>query len=317
MTLRDLQYALALEEHGHFSRAAEACDVSQPTLSGQIHKLEDELGVQLFERAGRRVRVTAAGAAVLAHARQAVGAVDDLVRTAEAGRDPMRGALRLGIITTLAPYLLPSLLPAAQRRFPDMPLAISEEQTVRLIARIHAGELDAAILATDHPAEDLATIELFDEPLWLALPANHALARHAYIDAEQIDPAELLLLTDGHCLRDQALDLCSRSQDSRRGKSDLRATSLETLRNLVEAGYGVTVLPELALGNASSANGRVVTRPFRDTAVHRRIRLVYRPHSPRRTALNALAAVLCAALPEISTVTNENGASRIGRVGSS
>jgi LysR family hydrogen peroxide-inducible transcriptional activator len=297
VNLRDLQYALALEKHGHFSRAAEACDVSQPTLSGQIRKLEDELGVQLFERAGRRVRATAAGAAVLAHARQAVGAVDDLVRTAEAGRDPMRGTLRLGIITTLAPYLLPSLLPASQRRFPEMPLAISEEQTVRLIARVHAGELDAAILATDHPAEDLATIELFDEPLWLALPVNHPLARHDRIDPEQIDPAELLLLTDGHCLRDQALDLCSRSQDSRRGKSDLRATSLETLRNLVEAGYGVTVLPEMALGNARAANSGLVVRPFRDAAVHRRIRFMYRPHSPRRTALSALAEVLRAALP--------------------
>jgi LysR family hydrogen peroxide-inducible transcriptional activator len=296
VNLRDLQYALALAEHGHFSRAAEACDVSQPTLSGQIHKLEDELGVQLFERAGRRIRATAAGAAVLAHARQAIGAVDDLVRTAEAGRDPMRGPLRLGIITTLAPYLLPSLLPAAQRGLPGMPLSISEEQTERLLARVHAGELDAAILATDHPDEGLATIELFDEPLWLAVPANHALARHERIDPADIDPAELLLLTDGHCLRDQALEFCSRSHDSRRGKSDLRATSLETLRNLVEAGYGVTVIPELALGESRGA--RVATRPFRDTGACRHIRLVYRPHSPRRTALTALAEVLCAALPE-------------------
>jgi LysR family hydrogen peroxide-inducible transcriptional activator len=298
LNLRDLQYALALEEHGHFSRAAEACDVSQPTLSGQIRKLEDELGVQLFERAERRIRVTAAGAAVLAHARQAVGAVDELVRTAEAGRDPMRGTLRLGIITTLAPYLLPTLLPAAQRHLSAMPLAISEEQTERLLARVHAGELDAAILATEHPDEGLATNELFDEPLWLALPADHALAAQERIDPAQIDPAELLLLTDGHCLRDQTLDLCSRSIDSRRGKSDLRATSLETLRNLVEAGYGVTVLPELALGTARAMGARIVVRPFRDTGVCRRIRLVYRPHSPRRAALSALAGVLCAAIPE-------------------
>ena len=297
MNLRDLEYALAVAAHGNFSRAAEACEVSQPTLSGQIRKLEDELGIPIFERDGRRVRVTAAGAAVLGYAQQAVGAIGDLVRTAEAARDPFLGPLRLGIISTLAPYLLPRLLPAAQREIPAMPLAISEEQTERLVLRIHAGEIDAAILATDHGGENLTSTVLFDEPLWLAMPATHALAAHECVDAAQVDPEELLLLTDGHCLRDQALEFCARALDSRRGKSDLRASSLETLRNLVAAGYGVTVLPELALGGAPRASAATVVRPFRDAGVRRRIRLVYRPHAPRRAALGALAAVVRETLP--------------------
>jgi LysR family hydrogen peroxide-inducible transcriptional activator len=177
-----------------------------------------------------------------------------------------------------------------------MPLSISEEQTDRLIARIQAGELDGAILATGHAADGLAETALFDEPLWVALPAAHPLAAEERIDPAQIDPAELLLLTDGHCLREQALEFCSRALDSRRGQSDLRASSLETLRNLVEAGYGITVLPELALANVRPG-GRLAVRPFRAAGVCRRIRLVYRAHSPRRAALAALARVLREALP--------------------
>jgi LysR family hydrogen peroxide-inducible transcriptional activator len=298
VNLRDLQYVLAVAEHGHFSRAAEACAVSQPTLSGQIRKLEDELGLQLFERDGRRIRTSPAAEAVIACARRAVAAVDDLVRTAEANRDPLRGPLRVGIISTLAPYLLPHLLPAAHARFQAMPLAITEALTERLVAALQAGELDAAILATDHAHDGLTSVALFDEPLWLVVPAAHPLAARRTIDPQAIDPAELLLLTDGHCLRDQALAFCSQALDSRRGKSDVRATSLETLRNLVTAGYGITVLPELALGEAALPGGPLVTRPFAGPGAYRRIRLVSRPAAPRRAALDALLAAVRESLPE-------------------
>ena len=300
MNLRDLQYVLAVAEHGHFSRAAEACAVSQPTLSGQIRKLEDELGLQLFERDGRRVRSSPAAEAVIACARRAVAAADDLVRTAHAGRDPLRGTLRIGIISTLAPYLLPHLLPAAQERFPAMPLAITEGLTERLVAGLHAGDLDAAIVATDHTGDGLASLALFDEPLWVLVSGGHPLAARAAIAPDDIDPAELLLLTDGHCLRDQALTLCTQAFDSRRGKSDVRATSLETLRNLVGAGYGVTVLPELALGNARLPGGPSVARPLHGSGAFRRIRLVSRPAAPRRAALAALQAAIRAALPQLA-----------------
>jgi LysR family hydrogen peroxide-inducible transcriptional activator len=301
VTIRDLQYVLAVAEHGHFSRAAEACGVSQPTLSGQIRKLEDELGLELFERDGRRIRTSPAAEAVIACARRVVAAVDDLVRTAEAGRDPLRGPLRLGIISTLAPYLLPHLLPAAQARFPAMPLTITEALTERLVAALQAGELDAAIVATDHSADGLTTTDVFDEPLWVVVPAAHPLARANAIDAAGLDPAELLLLTDGHCLRDQALAFCSQALDSRRGRSDVRATSLETLRNLVAAGYGVTVLPELALGNAAAGDGPVTARPLRGAGAFRRIRLISRPAAPRRAALEAVLAAIHAALPPAVT----------------
>lgn len=297
MNLRDLQYVLAVAEHGHFSRAAEACGVSQPTLSGQIRKLEDELGLELFERDGRRIRTSPAAEAVIACARRALAAVDDLINTAAAGRDPLHGPLRVGIISTLAPYLLPHLLPAAYARFPAMPLAITEALTDQLVAGLQAGDLDAVIVATSHSGDGLATVEAFDEPLWVVVPAAHPLAERSAIDPADIDPAELLLLTDGHCLRDQALTFCSQAFDSRHGRSDVRATSLETLRNLVAAGYGVTVLPELALGNAAAPGGPIVARPLRGAGAFRRIRLISRPAAPRRAALGEVLAAIGACLP--------------------
>ncbi len=295
MNFRDLRYALAVAEFGHFSRAAEACDISQPTLSGQIRKLEDELGVELFERDGRRIRVTPAGAAILAHARDAVAAADDLVRAAEASRDPLVGALRTGVIPTLAPYLLPVILPAMHREVPTMPLAVAEEPTDRLLRRLDDGELDVALLATAPPGSDLAEIVLFDEPLWVALPAGHAKASLATLAAADLEGERLLLLADGHCLRDQALAICS-GRPAPASASDLRATSLETLLNLVGAGYGVTIVPALAHEAALRAPGRIVTRRFTDPGATRTIRLVYRAHAPRRLAAVRLAAAIRTAM---------------------
>jgi LysR family hydrogen peroxide-inducible transcriptional activator len=296
VNFRDLRYALAVADLGSFSRAAEACDVSQPTLSGQIRKLEDELGVELFERAGRRIRVSPAGAIVLAHARDAVAAADDLVHSAAASHDPLAGALRTGIIPTLAPYLLPAILPAIHHAFPAMPLAVAEEPTDRLLHRLADGELDIAILATPPTSGDLAEVTLFDEPLWVALPAGHRKAGMRTLGARDLDDETLLLLADGHCLRDQALAVCSGRPAAPATASDLRAASLETLLNLVAAGYGITIVPAMARDRFGSTPDRPATRPFTDPGAARTIRLVYRPHAPRRIAALRVAETIRGAM---------------------
>ncbi len=296
VNLRDLEYALAVAEHGHFSRAAEACAVSQPTLSGQLRKLEDELGVEIFERDGRTVRVTRTGREILTYARAAVEAVADIERAALAGRDPLVGTLRLGVIPTLGPYLLPHLLATARERIPKLPLAIVEEPTALLVSAVLGGELDAAIVATTHVAEGLSEIPIFDEPLWLVIPQGHALAKNENVALADIDAKSLLLLTDGHCLREQTLELCSAAQRAATDR-DLRASSLETLLNLVEAGYGMTVVPALARHGPRFANGSLVALPFRPPSPIRRIRLVHRANAPRGSALKLLADEARAAAP--------------------
>ena len=208
MNLRDLQYLVAVADLGHFGRASAACNVSQPTLSGQILKLEDELGVQVFERGGGAVRVTDRGEAIVAHARRATSAASDLMAAARASRDPLDGAIRLGVIATIGPYLTPYLLPAAARDLPKAPLLLVEDLTAHLLPQLAEGKLDAAIIATDPPSERLDAIDLYDEPFWLMVSSSHPLARRKSARIGDIDPKSLLLLADGHCLRDQALDLC-------------------------------------------------------------------------------------------------------------
>jgi LysR family hydrogen peroxide-inducible transcriptional activator len=288
MNLRDLEYALAVAEHGHFSRAAEACAVSQPTLSGQLRKLEDELGVEIFERDGRTVRTTRVGRDILLYARAAMDAVADIERAALAGRDPLAGTLRIGVIPTLGPYLLPHLLVTARERIPKLPLAIVEEPTAMLTRGVLAGELDAAIVATTHAADGLNEIPIFDEPLWLVVRADHAFAQRTSVAIADVDARSLLLLTDGHCLREQTLELCSAAQRAATDR-DLRASSLETLLNLVEAGYGVTVVPALARHGSRFTSGTLVAVPFTPPAPKRRIRLVHRATAPRAAALKLLA----------------------------
>ena len=199
----------APERLGDFSRAAEACDVSQPTLSGQIRKFEDELGVTIFERDGRTLRVTPVGRTILDLARRAVGAVDEIRRAADAGRDPLIGALRVGIIPTLAPYLLPYVLPLARKRSPAMPLTVVEEQTETLTERIAAGEVDVALLATAPAGPAFVDAPIFDEPLLLAMAASHPLCKRTEVDARDLRGENVLVLAGGHCLREQTLALCS------------------------------------------------------------------------------------------------------------
>ena len=242
MNLRDLRYVVSVAELGHFGRAAAACNVSQPTLSGQILKLEEELGVAIFERVGKRVRPTPVGEQIIIHARKAIGAAMDIAATARASRDPLAGVIRLGVIPTIAPYLMPFALPAAAEKMPRAPLTLIEDLTGRLLPALAAGDLDAAIIATAPDNDRLAEIELYEEPFFLVMSRHHALARQPSIEPDRIDRSTLLLLTDGHCLRDQALDLCQQT-GSAEGLANVRASSLETLLQLAAANYGTTLAP--------------------------------------------------------------------------
>jgi LysR family hydrogen peroxide-inducible transcriptional activator len=229
MNLRDLEYVVAVADHEHFGRAAAACHVSQPTISGQILKLEAELGLRLFEREGRGARVSDRAAAVVAQARATLAAAAAVSDAARAARDPFAGPLRLGVIATVAPYLLPIALDGAIDALPLTPLHIVEDLTDRLVAGVHGGALDGAVIATDPDDDKLAEIALYDEPFFLVSAHRPDGRRRASVRVEDIDSATLLLLAEGHCLRDQALALCAGAQKAAL-RAEVRATSLETLR---------------------------------------------------------------------------------------
>lgn len=298
MNLRDLQYLVAVADLGHFGRASAACNVSQPTLSGQILKLEDQLGVQVFERDGRSVRVTDAGKVIVEHARRAVNAAADLVAAARASRDPLDGPIRLGVIATIGPYLTPCLLPAAARDLPRAPIMLVEDLTSRLLPLLADGKLDAAIIATDPPTDRLDAIDLYDEPFLLMLGPAHPLAARKSVRISDIDPKSLLLLADGHCLRDQALELCGHPDLGGGASADMRATSLETLLHMAAAGFGVTLAPRMAVESWRTHSDRLVAIPVSGDDVSRRVRLVFRRDMPRLPAMQALAKTLRAAAPD-------------------
>ncbi|WP_029008191.1 LysR substrate-binding domain-containing protein [Azospirillum halopraeferens] len=285
MNLRDLRYLLAIAEHRHFGKAAEACHVSQPTLSGQVRKLEDWLGVTLFERTNKWVVPTEIGERILDHAARAVAAADALEAEARAARDPLVGALKLGVIPTLGPYLMPLIFRPLRRACPALTIELWEDVTDSLLERLRTRKLDAALIATDAPDGDMAERSLFTEPFLAALPEGHPLSGRDRI-AESDLAADLMVLADGHCLRDQALAACSGAAND---TAALRAASLETLVNMVAAGYGTTLIPGLAAG---AMRGRgVVLRPLAGTA-SRTVRLVSRATFPRSRALDAIAAVI-------------------------
>ncbi|WP_439596606.1 LysR substrate-binding domain-containing protein [Falsiroseomonas sp.] len=285
MNLRDLRYALAVAEHRHFGRAAELCHISQPTLSTQLRKLEEELGVVLFERTNKSVVPTAAGEALLTHARAAVDAADAMLALAHSSRDPLRGRLRLGVIPTLAPYLLPLVFGPLRDALPELVVEPWEDVTAALLERLRSHELDAALLATETEAPDLETQTLFTEPFLAALPPDHPLAGQDRVCEEELAP-DVLVLADGHCLRDQALAACG--QPGLRSNA-LRASSLATLMNMVAAGYGTTLIPGLAAGVARDAG--ITLRPLAH-ATGRQIRLVSRATFPRRAALDAISHLI-------------------------
>ncbi|MGH8427858.1 MAG: LysR substrate-binding domain-containing protein [Gammaproteobacteria bacterium] len=288
MNLRDLCYLVALAEHRHFGRAAEASFVSQPTLSTQIKKLEEELGVVLIERAPRRLLFTEAGKAVLVEAREILARVEQIRAIARSAKDPGTRTVRLGIFPTLGPYLLPHVLPRIGRRFPHLELLLTEEKTEEVLARLRAGRLDAVIVALPMHDEGLHAEFLFEEPFVLALPASHPLASRRRLALEDIADERLLLLEDGHCLRDQALEVCQLA--GARERTGFRASSLETLRHMVAGGVGITLLPTLATKPpVASAPGIRLVR-FRAPSPSRRIAMLWRESSPMGDFLRELAA---------------------------
>jgi LysR family hydrogen peroxide-inducible transcriptional activator len=304
MNLRDLRYLIAVAERCHFGRAAEACAVSQPTLSAQLKKLEASLGVTLIERGGKAVAVTPIGEEILALARQAVEQADAIVELARSRRDPLAGPLRLGIIPTLGPYLLPWIMAPLGERFPELALIVHEDLTDKLIAGLRAHTIDAALLALPIEAGDLGSLALFDEPFWLAHPPGHPFAAAKMIREQDLLDANLLLLAEGHCLRDQALAVCGlaegRPASSRPDAtaSDLRATSLETLRQMVAAGYGCTLLPALAVQSGRHGAAALDTRPLDLPDAKRRIGLLFRKSFPRRQGMARLGEAIVGCLPE-------------------
>jgi LysR family hydrogen peroxide-inducible transcriptional activator len=302
MNLRDLKYLLAVAELKHFGHAAEACFVSQPTLSGQIKKLEEELGVVIFERTKRSVAVTPLGDQLLVYARRALEQVEAMQHLAEAAHDPLAGNLRLGIIPTLGPYLMPLILRPLREQYPKLHLVLREEITEQVLTHIRSHELDAALIATPVEDDDLTEIALFDEPFWLAIPVDHPLYHKDEITAEDLPTDELLLLTDGHCLTDQVRDVCQLQQAPER--EDLRAASLETLVQLVGAGLGCTLVPALSLRSSWVTDTGVVLRKVVMSNASRRIRLVTRKTYPHAQTLDALANLVTATLPNtVSVVT--------------
>jgi LysR family transcriptional regulator, hydrogen peroxide-inducible genes activator len=305
MNLRDLRYVLAVAEHGHFGRAAEACGISQPTLSVQLRKLEASLGVPLFERAGkgapseragRTAMPTAACERLIGHVRAAVAESDAILAVAHTLRDPMAGRFRLGIIPTLAPYLLPLVFAPLRAALPALELEPWEDQTSALLDRLRTHGLDAALLATEVDGPDLVSQPLFAEPFLAALPPDHPLAAHAVV-AEADLAQDILVLADGHCLRDQALAACGESGAL---GGTLRAASLPTLLNMVAAGYGTTLIPGLAAGAAQDAG--IVLRPLAARA-GRTVRIACRASFPRRAAVEAVGAVIATRLSGFTAAT--------------
>ena len=289
MTLQDLRYLLAVADHGHFGRAAVACGVSQPTLSIQVRKLEDMLGVALFERNNRTVTPTAICEQVIAHASAAVAQTDTILAVTRNLRDPLSGRFRLGVIPTLAPYLLPLVFEPLRQALPKLGLEPWEDQTSALLERLRAHDLDAALLATTVDGLDITSRALFAEPFLAGLHPDHPLVGREMVSESDL-ASDILVLADGHCLRDQTLAACG--QIGALGDA-MRASSLSTLINMVAAGYGTTLIPALAAGAAQDAG--IVLRPLASEP-GRTIRIAWRAQFPRLAAVNAVGDIIAARL---------------------
>ena len=297
MTLQELRYLVALADKGHFVRAAEHCNVGQPTLSTQLKKLEDYLGVTLFERNKHRLQPTPIGDRIIERARNVLTVIEEIRNLAVSDRDPMTGPLRLGVIPTLGPYLIPHLLPAIRSNFGGLQLFLREDLTSNLLERLRQGSLDALLLALPIRGEDLEVMGLFREAFVVALPKGHALAEQRYVCEKSLSAENVMLLEEGHCMRDQTLAICSATDSSQR--EELKATSIETLRQMVAAGVGCTLLPRLAAvpGAGSIDNGMVVIRSFKAPEPTRTIGLVWRHCYPREAMIRRLGELIRIHLP--------------------
>lgn len=287
MNVRALQYFVKLADVKHFSKAAEACFVSQPTLSTQIRKLEEELGVQLVERAPRKVMLTPVGEEIAERARSVLNEIEQIRAVARRNLNPAEGTLRLGIFPTLAPYLLPHVIPTLRKKFPKLKLQIAEEKTDDILNMLHRGTLDAALLALPINDDGLRVKVLFQEPFVLATPEDHPLAGKSLVTTEDLRGSELLLLEEGHCLREHALEVCSLAGASER--VDFHATSMETLRQMVAADVGITLMPLLAVKPPIAETQNVVIRPFKKPCPSRTIALVWRKTSALGSFFETLA----------------------------
>ena len=317
MTLQELRYMVALADKRHFVRAAEACNVGQSTLSTQLKKLEDYLGVTLFDRNKHHLRPTPIGEQIVEQARLALAVIARIKDLARHGNDPTGGPLRLGVIPTLGPYLIPHMLPEIRLRFPQLNLFLREDLTDHLLERLREGRLDALLLALPVRGDDIEVMELFREPFVVALPAGHRLASMPRMTERKLSYENVLLLEEGHCMRDQALAICAAHSSEER--EELKATSLETLRQMVAAGVGCTLLPILASmpGVGSVQSNLVQIRPFAAPPPVRTIGLVWRQHHSRESALRALGALIRENLPPVVEVLFDDDAAEASRPGAS
>lgn len=306
MTLTELKYLVAVAREKHFGRAAEACFVSQPTLSVAIKKLEEELDLRVFERGTNEVSVTPLGEQIVRQAQAVLEQAQAIKEIARLGKDPVAGPLRLGIIYTIGPYLLPDLVRQAIERVPQMPLLIQENFTARLLEMLRTGELDCAIMAEPFPDTGLAVAPLYDEPFAVAVPKGHPLARRRQVSAEELKDETMLLLGTGHCFRDHVLEVCPEyarfSSDAAGIRKSFEGSSLETIKYMVASGMGVTVVPQLSVPKEPQPHVRYI--PFAAPAPSRRVVLAWRRTFPRYEAIAALRnAIYACALQGVTRLT--------------
>jgi LysR family transcriptional regulator, hydrogen peroxide-inducible genes activator len=298
MTLTELKYIVAVAREKHFGHAAEACFVSQPTLSVAIKKLEDELGVTIFERGGTEISMTPLGAQIVAQAERVLEQTASIKEIAKQNKDPLAGPFRLGIIYTIAPYLLPQLVKTMIDRVPQMPLILQENFTVRLIELLRQGELDAAIMALPFAEQGLSIQPLYDEPFVVALPKQHAWANRASIASQELKSETMLLLGAGHCFRNQVLEVCPEmARFSTNGDGIARTfegSSLETIRHMVASGIGITVLPQASVPDMQTKDGMLRYVPFSEPVPSRRVVLAWRKSFTRTAAIEAIRQAVLA-----------------------
>lgn len=303
MTLTDLRYLVALAREKHFGRAAEKCHVSQPTLSVAIKKVEDELGVQLFERSATEVKITATGQRIVNQAEKVLLEAARIPEIASAGRDPLSGPLRLGVIYTIGPYLLPRLIPLVHHHAPRMPLVIQENYTNRLIELLKRGELDVIVISLPLDEAGIVAQPVYDEPFRVLLPADHPWTALDHIEPDSLADDHLLLLGAGNCFRDQVLEVCPHCRNVSGLQRTLEGSSLETIRHMVATGLGLTVLPSSAADDLPAQNALVAVRPFSQPEPTRRVALAWRVTYPRSGAIDVLrTAIIESALPGVKPV---------------
>jgi LysR family transcriptional regulator, hydrogen peroxide-inducible genes activator len=296
VNLRDLRYFVALADTKHFGKAAERSYVSQPTLSAQIKKLENYLGVQLIERQPRRVTLTESGIKILPLARRILQESDEIISLARNEHDPLSGKLKLALIPTIGPYLLPLITRRLRKQLPQLKLMLYEYQTQPLLERLRSGEIELGVLALPVGLDGLDSADLYEENFTVAMPNNHGLAKKPAIKLDDLNGETLLLLEDGHCLRDQALDVCNRVDVKE--NEDYRATSLETLRQMVAAGLGITLLPELATRGPFGSGQGLTVKSFAKPIPSRTIGAVWRKSSSRGAAIAAVCETIRATMQE-------------------